>query len=148
MTAINKSSANPSGRPSVCVATNNGKFGANAPSDAMMGAAHANVTTTRRRPMRSASNAAGRPNRMPMRTMVPATPRPQSPTPKSSPANDTVWVNSVFTNAVNNDAAANKPRTRTCRWSKRSGGAQPGCASRACGARRAIERRISGPNNQ
>ena len=78
-----------------------------------MGAAHASVTTTRRRPMRSANSAAGRPNNTPTRTMVPATPRPQSPTPKSSPANDTVCVNNVFTNAVSNDAAASKPRMRT-----------------------------------
>ena len=58
---------------------------------------------------------------------APATPWPQLPMPKSSAAKFTVWVNSVLTNAAVSEAAARRPRTRTSRSSRRSGGAHHGC---------------------
>ena len=96
-----------------------------------MGAIHATATITRRRPMRSASTAAGSAKMMPARTIAPAYPTPASPTPKSSAANSAVWVKSVFTNAALIDAAASRPMTNTCVVSRRSGGDQkPRCEIR------------------
>ena len=112
-----------------CVATSAGNVGASAPRAVAIGAAQATNVTTRLRPIRSASTAAGSASTMPARTIEPATPTPQLPTPKSSAANLTVWVNSVLMYAELIDAAASSPRTRIWRSLSRSGGAHHGFAS-------------------
>ena len=97
--------------------------GAIAPRTDNSGASQATATITRRRPMRSASTAAGSAITMPTRTTAPAMPIPVLSTPKSSAAKLTVWVNSVLTNAALIEAAASRPSTSTCVGSSRSGGA-------------------------
>ncbi len=68
----------PSGRPTVCVATNTANDGANAPSEITNGASQARLMMILRRPIRSASAASGMAMTTPQRTMAAAKPWPCS----------------------------------------------------------------------
>ena len=111
-TMMNTLRARPSGRPMVCVATRNSKFGATAPREVMSGASHAVMMIILRRPKRSAESAKGSAITTPQRTIAAAKPWPLAETSNSLAAKATVCVNTVFTNAAGSEANNSSTITR------------------------------------